>query len=520
MRGVILAAGIGSRLRPISIERHKSCVTVGGDPIIVHQLRAFRASGVDDVHVVTGYLSDQVSARCSAFAEGDDELDVTVHRSDVYANTNNMYSLYLLRDVVDGEAFVLGNGDVVFEPAVLSELLAAPSDSAIACDPSTYSAEGMKVTVDDRGRVDHLAKDVPETDAYATSIDLYRFSSSFSRRLFDDIEHRIEVDGAYGCWTEVAIDDVVGTANHDLEPADVSGADWVEVDDREDLLAADRRFSPIEDLRSKEAVFFDLDGTLYLDDQLVDGARDVVETLRANDTDVYFLSNNSSRWKPDYASKLSALGIPATEDQVVLSTQGVISYLDERGSDDVYVVGSSSMREAFRDAGFAATAADPAAVVVGFDTDLTYEKVRRATLHIRDGAEFLLAHADLVCPTAEGLVPDCGSIGALIEAATGREPTRVFGKPHPEMITPVLEERGLVPEQIAIVGDRLDTDIRLAENVGCDSVCVLTGDADRLDIETHDLSPSLVVDSVDSFEYAEITPDDEARASGTIQESG
>ena len=520
MQGVILAAGIGSRLRPISIERHKSCVTVGRDPIIVHQLRAFRAAGIDDVHVATGYLSDQVARVCRTFAADADDLSVTLHHSDVYANTNNMYSLYLLREAVDGEAFVLGNGDVAFEPAALRALLAAPSESAVACDLSTYSAEGMKVTVDDRGRVDHLAKDVPEGEAYATSIDLYRFSSAFSTRLFDDIRRRIEVEGAHGSWTEVAIDSVAKAGEHELEPVDVSGADWVEVDDHDDLLRADRLFSPIKDLRSKEAVFFDLDGTIYLDDELVDGAADVVATLREHDTDVYFLSNNSSRWTPDYARKLSALGIPATEASIVLSTQGVISYLQRRGFEDAYVVGSSSMRDAFRAAGIDPTATDPDAVVAGFDTDLTYEKVRRATIDIRDGAEFLLAHADVVCPTVEGPVPDCGAIGALVEAATGREPNRVFGKPQPEMITPVLEEEGLVPEEIAIVGDRLDTDVRLAENIGCDSVCVLTGDADRLAVETHELTPTLVVDSVDGLEFPEVAPDEEAAASETVPESG
>lgn len=520
MKAVILAAGRGTRLLPISIERHKSCVTVGREPILARQLRAFREGGVSDVHVVAGYLSGQVSDLCAEFAGEHSDFDVTIHRNEVYANTNNMYSLYLVRDVVDGEAFVLANGDVVFEEAALATLLSAPSSSAVACDTSAYSGEGMKVTVDDRGRVDHVAKDVPEEEAYATSIDLYRFSPSFSSMLFDEMERRIEVAGEYDGWTEVAIDGVVGTSNHDLEPADVAGTDWVEVDDHDDLLTADRTFSPLGDLRSKAAVFFDLDGTLYLDDELVDGAADVVADLRANDVEVFFLSNNSSRWKTDYANKLSGLGIPATPEQVVLSTDGVIGYLDGKGTEDVFVVGTSSMREAIDGAGFDVAADDPDAVVVGFDTDLTYEKVRRATLAIRDGAEFLLAHPDLVCPTGEGLVPDCGAIGALVEAATDREPTRVFGKPHPEMIVPVMEERGLAPEEVAVVGDRLDTDVGLAENVGCDSVCVLTGDADRVDVETHDLSPTLVVGSVGAFERPGQPAGEEGRVSGTIQESG
>jgi len=519
MHGVILAAGVGSRLKPLSLERHKCCVTVGDDPIIVHQLRAFAASDVEQVHVLTGYLADQVAATCREFADGRDDLDVSTRECEVFANTNNMYSLYEIRDAVAGEQFVLANADVVFEPRALDRLVDANVDSGIACDTATYSEEAMKVTVDDDGHVDHISKDVPESRAAATSIDLYRFSASFSEALFDEVARRIEVQEEYDCWTEVAIDSVLAAGRHDVEPVDVDGANWVEVDDHDDLLAADWTFSSIEDLRSKDAVFFDLDGTIYLDDELVDGAADVVNALRAGGTDVYFLSNNSSGWKTDYAEKLSRLGVPATPDQVVLSTDGVIDYLEARNIEDAYAVGTAAMRNALSEAGVDPTASDPEAVVVAFDTELTYEKVREATLAIRDGAEFLLAHPDRVCPTADGLVPDCGSIGALVSAATDREPSRVFGKPNAEMLAPVMDEQDLSPEDVAVVGDRLDTDVRMAANVGCESVCVLTGDASRVDVETHELTPTLVVDSVAAFEYPDLTSSEEGSASGTVQES-
>jgi HAD superfamily hydrolase (TIGR01450 family) len=519
MHGVILAAGVGSRLKPLSLERHKCCVTVGDDPIVVHQLRAFAASDVEHVHVLTGYLADQVAATCREFAEGRDALDVSTRKCDVFANTNNMYSLYEIRDAVAGEPFVLANADVVFEPSALERLVDADAGSAIACDTSTYDEEAMKVTVDDDGNVDHISKDVPESRAAATSIDLYRFSESLSGKLFDEVVRRIEVEDEYDCWTEVAIDSVLETGRHEVAPVDVDGANWVEVDDYDDLLAADWTFSGIGDLRSKDAVFFDLDGTLYLDDDLVDGAADVVNALRSAGTDVYFLSNNSSGWKTDYAEKLSRLGLPATSDQIVLSTDGVIDYLTDNGIEDAYAVGTTAMRNALTAAGVDPTASDPEAVVVAFDTELTYEKVREATLAIRDGAEFLLAHPDKVCPTAEGLVPDCGSIGALVAAATDREPSRVFGKPKAEMLAPVMDDHDLSPADVAVVGDRLNTDVRMAANVGCESVCVLTGDASRVDVETHDLSPTLVVDSVAAFEYPDLTSSEEGSVSGAVQES-
>ena len=498
---VVLAAGIGSRLRPITLRVPKGCVPVAGRPILAHQLHAYADAGVENVTVVAGYLADRTRACCRAVADERDALSVTVVENELYANTNNLYSLNLVREQLAGEPFLLSNGDVVFDPEVVERLLAADGETAIACDYATYSGEAMKVTVDEEDRVNHIAKDVDRADAHATSIDLYRFSGAFSARLFDRAE-RVLTDEC-DAWTEVAIDDLLDESP--VVPASIGGADWVEIDDHDDLRAADRTFGDVA-LDEFEAVFFDLDGTVYLGDSLVEGAKEVVEALRRRGVSVYFLSNNSSAWKDDYVEKLDALGIDATAEDVVLSTDGVIAYLDERDASEAYVVGTEAMCDAIADSGVDVTADaadDPDYVVVGFDTDLTYEKVREATLAIRRGAEFLLAHGDAVCPTPEGFVPDCGAIGALVETATERPPTRTFGKPDPEMIAHVLADEGLDPADIAVVGDRLETEIRLADSIGAQSVCVLTGDATRTDVATSEVQPSAVAETLgdlrDSF---------------------
>jgi HAD superfamily hydrolase (TIGR01450 family) len=496
MKGVILAAGIGSRLRPLTLHEPKSCATVAGESILSRQLRAFADAGVTDVTVVAGYLADETRARCAAVATERPALDVTVVESEVFANTDNMYSLSLAREAVAGEPFVLANGDVAFEPGLLADLLESDADSAVACDRATFSEEAMKVTVDGRGLVSHIDKAIPEEVAHGVSTDVYRFSASFSSMLFDEIARTIDREGDYGDWTEAAIDRLVRDRDHDLATADVTGREWVEIDDFADLTEADLRFSELSDLGGKEALFFDLDGTVYLDDDLVAGARDLVERLRERGVAVYFLSNNSSGWKDEYASKLAELGVPADPENVLLSTDGVIQHLRETDPDEVFVLGTDAMREAVAAAGVPIGAEDPDAVVVGFDTELTYEKARKATLEIRDGATFLLAHPDDVCPTAEGFVPDCGAIGAMIERATDRSPARVFGKPNAEMLDPILEAEGYAPEDVAVVGDRLATDVALAERVGCESVCVLTGDATRVDIERSDIEPTLIAPSV------------------------
>ncbi|UPW00685.1 HAD-IIA family hydrolase [Halorussus gelatinilyticus] len=523
MKGVILAAGIGSRLRPLTLQKPKSCIEVDGTPILAHQLRAYADAGVTDVTVVAGYLADDVRALCEAVGEARPELDVTVRESEVFANTDNMYSLYLTREDVAGEPFVLTNGDVVFEPELLEDLLDAPAGSAVATDAETFSEEAMKVTVGD-DRVTHIAKDVAEDVAYGVSTDAYRFSADFSEMLFEELTRTIEREGDYGDWTEAAIDRLVGDRDHDVGVADVSGRRWVEIDDFEDLRTADRRFASLSSLGEKEAIFFDLDGTVYLDDDLVEGADELVASLREAGVDVYFLTNNSSKWKDDYADRLSNLGIPAVPEDVLLSTDGVLQHLRRTDPDGVFVLGTETMADALADHGVdVVTDPEPGedapdTVVVGFDTELTYEKARKATLAIRDGATFLLAHPDTVCPTAEGFVPDCGAIGAMIETATDRSPARVFGKPNAEMVAPILDAEGYAPEAVAVVGDRLETDVRLAENVGCESVCVLSGDATREEVEASDRSPTMVAPSVAALrEFVAPTPE---RESGERVSSG
>lgn len=491
-KAVVLAAGVGSRLRPITATRPKPCVTVGGRAMLAHQLHAYADAGIVEVFVVAGYMAEDVRALCATVATERPSLEISVVENERYDETNNMYSLSLVRDAVGDEAFVLSNGDVVFEPWVATRI-ASGTGSAIACDSSTYDDESMKITLDSGGKIEHISKAIDEHEADATSIDVYRFSESFSSRLFEEIDRRL-ADGA-GEWTEVAIDSLLGPGDHDVEPLDVAGAKWVEVDDHDDLLTADRTFSTLSLLSSKRAVFFDLDGTLYLGADLVPGADEVIETLRERGVSVYFLSNNSSGWKTAYAEKLRSLGIPADPAEVILSTDGVIEHLRGTGA-TAYVLGTRAMCGAMADAGIETDAARPDAVVVGFDTELTYEKLKNGSLAIQDGAEFLLAHPDTVCPTPEGMVPDCGSIGALVETATGEAPARVFGKPDPAMVAHVMDDNGLAPADVAVVGDRLETEIRLADRLGCESVCVLTGEATRPAVEESSLCPSLVARSV------------------------
>ncbi|MFC2166240.1 HAD-IIA family hydrolase [Acidobacteriota bacterium] len=249
-------------------------------------------------------------------------------------------------------------------------------------------------------------------------------------------------------------------------------------------------------LRTKKAIFLDLDGTVYLGDKLINGAARFLAYLRQRNIAHYFLSNNSSRSKKDYATKLSDLGIQARSDQIILSTDGVIEFLKERRINRVYVVGTESMKRMFQETGINPESSQPEYVILGYDTELTYDKLKTASLFLQNDIRLIATHCDLVCPTPDGPIPDVGSMLALFEKATGKKPFRIFGKPNPEMIAHVLEKHKAKPQEAVMIGDRIYTDMELANRIGCDFILVLSGETQSKDTDGLDRVPALVVNTL------------------------
>ncbi len=249
-------------------------------------------------------------------------------------------------------------------------------------------------------------------------------------------------------------------------------------------------------LLNKQVVFLDLDGTIYMGDALIPGAEEFLKYLKDKGIFFYFLSNNSSRSKADYVKKLSNLGISTGKENIILSTDGVIEYLSANRIRDIYVVGTKSMKEMFILAGFNVESRSPSYVILGFDTELTYEKLKTAALFIQDGVDLIATHPDLVCPTPEGFIPDAGSMLALFEKATNKKPLKIFGKPNPEMISHILKKHSITPKQAVMIGDRIYTDMELARRVGCDFILVLSGETQKEDLAYIERQPTLVVESV------------------------
>jgi len=230
-------------------------------------------------------------------------------------------------------------------------------------------------------------------------------------------------------------------------------------------------------------IALDMDGTIYRGNTLFETTLPFLGLLRDLGIQYTFLTNNPSKSVKDYLRHLKLLGIEATPEQLYTSTQATIEYLREAHPlvKRLFVLGTASMATEFSEAGFTLTDEDPAdepdAVVVGFDTTLSYARLCRAAWWISREKAFVATNPDRVCPTDQPTVlVDCGSICACLQTATGCAPKAVMGKPDPGMIRGILNRHLLQPRQLAMVGDRVYTDMAMARRAGTLGVLVLTGE--------------------------------------------
>jgi HAD superfamily hydrolase (TIGR01450 family) len=247
-------------------------------------------------------------------------------------------------------------------------------------------------------------------------------------------------------------------------------------------------------------VALDMDGTIYSGGTLFDSTRPFLALMGELGIGYTFLTNNSSKSAKDYLAHLRHIGIPAAADQLYTSTQATIEYLQEKMPKvrRLFVLGTVSMRREMEGAGFELTADsakdEPDAVVVGFDTELSYPRLCRTAYWISRGKTFIATHPDHVCPTDQPTVlVDCGAVCAALEKAAGRGPDVVLGKPDPCMLRGILHRHSLAPAELAMVGDRLYTDMAMARKAGALGVLVLTGETTRTVADKHSPPPDLIL---------------------------
>jgi len=253
----------------------------------------------------------------------------------------------------------------------------------------------------------------------------------------------------------------------------------------------------MKDISNAELFLLDMDGTLYLGDEPLPGAADAVKRIRASGRKVCFLTNNSSKGAYEYLEKLNRLGFDAALGEIYTSGLACIEYLNKHyANHDVFLLGTQALRGEFILNGIKITDGKPDAVVIGYDTELTYEKLSRACVYIRDGAKYIATHPDFNCPAAGGFVPDAGSFIELIKASTGRTPDVICGKPFDIMASAIKARYGVAAEKTVMVGDRLTTDLRFAVNNGYLSALVLSGETDLQMLNEYADAPDLVMKSI------------------------
>ncbi|MFP4661990.1 MAG: HAD-IIA family hydrolase [Halanaerobiales bacterium] len=256
----------------------------------------------------------------------------------------------------------------------------------------------------------------------------------------------------------------------------------------------------MNNIQDIECFLLDMDGTIYLGSNLIAGAKEFLEKLEATGREFYFFTNNSSRSPLDYYKKLSGLGIEISRERIITSGQVTINYiLEKKIAPLVYLVGTPSLAKQFKARGIQLTdekTEDVDFLVLGFDTTLNYKKLWDAHDLILRGVTYIATNPDYVCPLAGGKsMPDCGAMISLLKTSTGKEPL-VIGKPNTLMIDFVQEKTGFTKDKIAMIGDRLYTDIQTAINAGITSVLVLSGESTKADLHKAEQDSDFVFNSV------------------------
>ncbi|MBI2424309.1 MAG: HAD-IIA family hydrolase [Candidatus Hydrogenedentes bacterium] len=240
----------------------------------------------------------------------------------------------------------------------------------------------------------------------------------------------------------------------------------------------------------------DMDGTVYLGPHAIDGAPEFLAYLKATGRKPLYFTNNPTKDAAAYAEKLRGLGMDAAPEEILTSGEATARYIaGETPWRRLYVLGNPSFEAELARHGLSVVQDAPDAVVLAFDTTLTYEKLRRAGLYLNAGLPYVATNPDAVCPTEYGSIPDCGSMAALLEKATGRTPIFV-GKPNPIMAAMGLKKLGAAAAETAMVGDRLYTDMEMARQAGLCGILVLSGEATREQAAAAAHPPEIVVESV------------------------
>jgi HAD superfamily hydrolase (TIGR01450 family) len=486
MNVIILAAGIGSRLRPLTHVKPKGMVKVNGIPIIEHQIKAYLNAGIpmSKINIAVGYKSNFIDDYINSKYP---EINIITNKD--YDTTNNMYSLNLCLNKIEEDQTIVSNGDCVYDYDIIKEFISSGLLNSVACDKDSYTDENMKVVVNEN-KIIHISKQITEEDAYGNSIDLYKIDKTSIPKLKIIVSEMINKDP--NLWSELALDKLFAFV--EFSPFDIKGKNWMEIDNYDDLYEAEKKFSNFS-LTNKKALIFDLDGTVYLGNKPIKGTIDFI-IKNSKKYDMFFMTNNTSKNLVDYVEKLKKLDIETSLEKIISPLLPLIDYLKNHQILNIFLVGNSNLekyiKEKIPNITFSNDENLCQAVVVGYDTELTYEKLKNASLLLKnENIKFIATHEDIVCPTEKGDIPDIGAILKLLEVTINRKPTIIFGKPNPILLEQLKSK--YISNEMVVIGDRIYTDKVLANNAKIDFILVLSGETKREHIEELEIFPELIL---------------------------
>ena len=256
-------------------------------------------------------------------------------------------------------------------------------------------------------------------------------------------------------------------------------------------------------LKGVKCLVLDMDGTIYLGENIFPYTLSALEKLKSTGMDFVFYTNNSSQNKANYLSKLERMNIELSSDKLLMSTHVLLDYLlstphapqSAHAKSKVFVCGTKALLDDFSAAGYTLTDVNPDFVVLGFDKDMDYERLTKLCDFVRSGLPYFGVHMDYNCPIEGGYIPDCGSLAAAVSMSTGVTP-EFFGKPSRHTLDYIIKQTGYSEHELCFVGDRLYTDIAVATGSKARSVLVLSGETKREDLEHSSFVPDIVVENL------------------------
>lgn len=243
----------------------------------------------------------------------------------------------------------------------------------------------------------------------------------------------------------------------------------------------------------------DLDGTMYKGTERIEDASRFVHYLAEKNIPYLFVTNNSSQPPELVAKKLNEFDILATEDRVFTTSQATANFIAQKKANaSVYMIGEEGLKQALQSSGLQIVDENPDFVVTGIDRELSYEKLAKACIAVRNGATFISTNADIAIPTERGLLPGNGALTSVVSVSTNTKPIFI-GKPEKIIVEQAIQVLGMDPDKVIMVGDNYDTDIKAGMNCGLDTLLVHTGVTTKVHLERYEQKPTYSVDSLTDY---------------------